>query len=837
VSVVVEGLHKRFQLNPFKISDDDKVAVNGLRFQMVEGQVFSLLGHNGAGKTTTIQMLCGMLPKSSGTITIKGRNVETDLQEIRQSLGFCPQHDVLYDELSVEEHLELYGKIKGIQGPALAQEITDLIQSVDLVEKRFNRVHELSGGMKRKLSLAIAYIGNPSLVVLDEPTSGMDPLSRRKMWELIMAKKPGRTTLLTTHFLDEADILGDRIGIMASGNMRCLGTSLFLKNRFGLGYNLGIVKVQGADSQQIQGVVQQTIPAAERQTDTPLETSYRLPVTATGMFPTLLRSLAQHGPAIGVQSFGVSITTLEEVFLKIADESDDFKAEDGTSATEQAAGGLADQALSADWEGSPNFAAQAKAIALKRVWQTKRRMFVLLLNLGIPFLLLLAGGALSKSISSSRAQSPLLLTPDEVWTKGQTLYYSAFDAAGYDVSIVPGAATIIDPVDINFSGLANEFSRIQQIGDDEILKYPGAYSIANLSTVSSAYGGNRQRAWVPDDMKAPQENGLRFWLNSTVTNTMTKIVVWANRRIVHGIPVLVDKLPTVFGSDIKVETTTEPLEWKTETASIDVTIFIMFLALAYSCPVGFVGVPICAERTNKSYHLMKLMGLNPTTYWVTIYVFDICYMFIPTFFAMIFIKAFDVTPISGESFPVAVLILILYQFAAVPFAYVLTRIVSDPANYQLSSVMIQFVFGVIGFIAYFVLELIGGFDDGAKDAATGLLHSFSFIPLFACAAGLNRMATVPNIDENWDDPSSSRVLESDTKVQCMFDVCRRPCRSLSRLVFRLPTSSSTPSSSGFWTTCPTCCHARCLQWTRWSGTTTRMSRRRSNASSPLHPPT
>ncbi|RHZ01022.1 hypothetical protein DYB31_010702, partial [Aphanomyces astaci] len=210
----------------FAVPGGEKVAVKGINLTMYKNQITCLLGHNGAGKTTLISMLTGMIPATSGDATVHGLSLHDDLGQLRRSLGMCPQHDVLYAELTVHDHLMFYGKIKGYRGHALESEVDAKIVEVGLTEKRHVRTSDLSGGMKRKLSLAIALLGDSKIVFLDEPTSGMDPYSRRSSWEIILNNRYNRIIVLTTHFMDEADILGDRIAIMAEGELRCCGSSM-----------------------------------------------------------------------------------------------------------------------------------------------------------------------------------------------------------------------------------------------------------------------------------------------------------------------------------------------------------------------------------------------------------------------------------------------------------------------------------------------------------------------------------------------------------------------------------------------------------------------------------
>ena len=200
--VLVSGLRK--------VYPDGKRAVKGVSMAMLEGQITCLLGANGAGKTTTISILTGLLEATAGDVSIYGRRLATDLPTIRQMTGICPQHNVLVPCLTVCEHLTLFGNIKGLYGTTLSIAIDAILGEVGLTEKKHALSSALSGGMKRKLSLSMALIGDPKFILLDEPTSGMDPYSRRSTWELLQRSKVGRVIILTTHFMDEGkyDLLG-----------------------------------------------------------------------------------------------------------------------------------------------------------------------------------------------------------------------------------------------------------------------------------------------------------------------------------------------------------------------------------------------------------------------------------------------------------------------------------------------------------------------------------------------------------------------------------------------------------------------------------------------------
>jgi ATP-binding cassette subfamily A (ABC1) protein 3 len=193
-----------------------------------------------------------------------GNDIRTNITAVQKSLGICPQHDVLFDTLTVEEHLWFFCKLKGVPSKEIKSHVDEMIDALELPDKRHAQSKTLSGGMKRKLSCAIALVGGSKVVILDEPTSGMDPAARRATWELLMKYKAGRTILLSTHFLDEADLLGDRIAIMSDGVVQCAGTSLFLKSKYGVGYNLVLVKKdRDSPRQPLEALVHLYVPDAK----------------------------------------------------------------------------------------------------------------------------------------------------------------------------------------------------------------------------------------------------------------------------------------------------------------------------------------------------------------------------------------------------------------------------------------------------------------------------------------------------------------------------------------------------------------------------------------------
>uniref|UniRef100_A0A8C2RYL8 ABC transporter domain-containing protein n=1 Tax=Capra hircus TaxID=9925 RepID=A0A8C2RYL8_CAPHI len=305
----IQHLYKEFTLQNMTV-----LAVQDLSLNLYEGQITVLLGHNGAGKTTTLSVLTGLYRPTSGKVYISGYDISKDMVQVRKSLGLCPQDDILFHHLTVSEHLYFYCVIKGVPPKTRSKEINKMLLSFDLIEKRDALSKSLSGGMKRKLSIIIALIGDSKVVILDEPTSGMDPVSRRFTWDVLQKHKENRTILLTTHHMDEADVLGDRIAIMAKGTLQCCGSTIFLKKVYGVGYHLIIVKDPHCDVKEISKLIKYHVPEAKLENNVAAELSFILPKEYTNRYGS--REYRQE--ELGIASFGISITTMEEVFIRVS---------------------------------------------------------------------------------------------------------------------------------------------------------------------------------------------------------------------------------------------------------------------------------------------------------------------------------------------------------------------------------------------------------------------------------------------------------------------------------------------------------------------------------------
>ncbi|ODM99022.1 ATP-binding cassette sub-family A member 3 [Orchesella cincta] len=320
VGVDIRNLQKNF--------GGHKVAVDGVSMKMYDGEIFALLGHNGAGKTTVISMLTGMFAPSGGTALVNGYDITKNLIKSRKYVGLCPQHNMLFDKLTVLEHLEFFGEIKGLSVVAASFEAKQLLEKLKFLDMKDTLAKKLSGGQQRKLSLGIALIGCTKVVILDEPTSGMDPEARRFVWDLLLEMRGHRTILLTTHFMEEADVLGDRIGIMVAGKLVVCGSPMFLKKFYGTGYTLKLTMSEAANKDKILPIILSFVPDASvksSHTTTATELNLTLPLetATTSVLSEMFTSLSNQKEKLGIKTVGLSRTTMDEVFLKVGERLDD----------------------------------------------------------------------------------------------------------------------------------------------------------------------------------------------------------------------------------------------------------------------------------------------------------------------------------------------------------------------------------------------------------------------------------------------------------------------------------------------------------------------------------
>ncbi|KAL0019993.1 hypothetical protein WJX79_010913 [Trebouxia sp. C0005] len=316
--IVMRDLRKVY---PSQDGNPEKQAVRNLTMAVERGECFGLLGPNGAGKTSAINMLVGLMEPSSGTATVEGLDVRSDMADIYAMMGVCPQHDLLWETLTGREHLLFYGRLKNLKGLQLQDAVTAALRSVNLLNGGVGdkQVQTYSGGMKRRLSVAISLMGNPAVVYLDEPSTGLDPASRRNLWDVVKAAKRNRGIILTTHSMQEAEVLCDRLGIFVDGQLVCIGNPKELTARYG-GYMVFTVTTPvGPDVAEAAAFVQQLCPSARPTYALGGTQKYELPTSEVSLSQVFVQMRqVQHQHLFVVLDWGVANAKLEEVFIKFA---------------------------------------------------------------------------------------------------------------------------------------------------------------------------------------------------------------------------------------------------------------------------------------------------------------------------------------------------------------------------------------------------------------------------------------------------------------------------------------------------------------------------------------
>jgi ABC-2 type transport system ATP-binding protein len=289
----------------------DRVAVDHASFDVAAGEVYGLLGPNGAGKTTTIKMVCGLLEPDAGSITIAGRPAQRDLS-VRSLVGYVPQDVALYPDLTAAENLEFLGRLYRLRGSLLTERVNEALALTDLTERRHDRVDSFSGGMKRRLNLAAGLLHHPSLLVLDEPTVGVDPQSRHAILERVGAfKEAGMSVLYTTHYMEEAERVCDRVGIMDHGKLIAEGTRRELVARLGEKDRIDLIAAGNLDR---LAEAARTVPGVERAAVADGRV-HLLAEDGRRALPALVDAASRSGVAI--TSVEISEADLEAVFLHL----------------------------------------------------------------------------------------------------------------------------------------------------------------------------------------------------------------------------------------------------------------------------------------------------------------------------------------------------------------------------------------------------------------------------------------------------------------------------------------------------------------------------------------
>lgn len=691
-----------------------KVAVAGISLNMYEGQITALLGHNGAGKTTTISMLTGFIPPTSGTAYVNGFDICKDIKSVRDSLGICPQHDVLFEKLTVEEHLKFFAVLKGFPQEGLQDECDKMLESIGLTEKRNNLSGELSGGMKRKLSLGMALIGGSKIVILDEPSSGLDPNARRQIWSVIQNNRAGRTMLLTTHFMDEADCLGDRIAIMSEGVLKCCGSTLFLKSKYGAGYHLVMVKGPNIDITKIDTFLKYYIRQAKLESNVGTELSYLLPHDSSSLFQRLFNSIEEKQNSFGILSYGITVTTMEEVFLSVSENKAEENIPSHVSvssiesysksnlsssflnpyASNYTMNKVAPSTLHKNYHnrGFTLYTQQFLALVWKKMLYSWRNKLLVLGQIMVPLVFAILGALVLKTLPVNDNFPSLALEPTKfgknyipyglpLQSTNETLKISESYASQY-----PNSVLVYE--DINkMPAYKNK---------PNILKYLGAVGTRDLSYYNRYYQVAADFGYQIKGVFISYFNEQSYHSSSMSLGLMVSALLKFLSGNNSSLTFINHPLPKS-----NIEKVNDPTSGSMSSFTLS---FILVFGISFLAS-SFV-VSIIKERTTKAKHLQYVSGVNSFYYWISSFFWDFPVALVSCCLILLVFKAFDIECYGdNEHLPNIFFIFVMYCLGCIPMTYLLSFLFSVPSSGLVWLTLFNIITGVATILVVTILNI------------------------------------------------------------------------------------------------------------------------------------
>lgn len=688
-------------------------AVNHLYTKIYSGQITVLLGQNGAGKSTIFSILTGVRQPSSGTAYIEGYDIRKELSEIQTRLGFCPQYNIIFDCLTVMEHLQFFCKLKGRCWQM--KEANDILKRLKIDHKANVYGHYLSGGQKRKLSLAIALIGCSEVILLDEPTSGMDPDSRRETWSLLQDEKKRRTILLTTHYMDEADILGDRIIIIAYGELQCIGSGLFLKKKFAGEYRLTILYNENKNVDEHAKIVLKTlallrefIPDVIIHSSNGLEVTFLLPADQRYIFPNLFQQLEENTNLLEISTFGVSVATMEEVFLRVCQRAAEklLSVQDSDIPEDKKHHfDVSELKYETHLQGYSYYRQHFRAMFHKRFAYFFRKRTFFLLELLFPAIcmLLIMEACMMIPVPKEQPKLPINFQP----------YYSGATDANINVRNIKAAY-----FQRNLSEVIQEAAALNVMH-----KYPFQLTITDDINKELIESLDQQK-----DRGFGLHNPVAYnYYNNLFAHDW--FIAMFNNYALHSPPLAVNLADIAILSksiqrNISIQVSNHPLPpAATDTLKSQDVINQAALTIGFAAIMSLSAVVasfinfIIYERTTKSKHMQIMYGLRHWTYWLTAFLWDITVFLIPATLCIAVFFIADIKEFTTRSTVTLTVyvIMLLYAWAELPFIYWCSTMFKSPTNGNATICVYNFVTGMIGAVAVSIVE-----KASSKDTANTL---------------------------------------------------------------------------------------------------------------------
>ena len=704
--------------NITKVYGDGKMAVNDVSFNLFRNEIFALLGRNGAGKTSLINVLIGMFETTSGSAIYKEKNIlkEKYMEEFRNKLGICPQHDILFPKLTVREHLEMFCYFKGFEVSKIKEEVDNTLQDFRIHDIENVLAGTLSAGQRRKLSIAISIIGGSEVIFLDEPSSGMDITSRRNLWEILKKIIEKKIIILTTHYMEEASVLGNRIGIMAEGVLKCIGTPLFLIEKYGKYLSVNINKEKDANNEQIINYFNSKAQGIETEILTQ-EILIRIPKNKPNSeekninIKTFFEDLDNNTKALKIKNYSASMPTLEDVFLNIGSVrlEEEEMLQSGKIDEEKNEQILFNQKYITDFTRFRKFFIDAVALFKKRIYQVYRDKKTLILEFLCPVLLVLVG-CLVVQVDIFEDSEAIVCNEETLAKFGkQIIYYGSLDN---DDSYYKGEENL----EFTSTNVTTEF-----LPNDQ------AYSNTTLGLqhfIEVLY--QKEKAGI-------DSFGALYSLKSDYSNHQYNLISISNGRARQS-PMMYSYLflsQILKKEGIDFEYTHHPLpttaDNRANSKSLNNFCLVFFVSIAFDLiPANFVS-SIVGERINNSKHLMRISGVSIAAYWFVNFIFELGKYYISAGISLLILWAFGFIP------RYFYILYLLYGPSMVMCTYFLSTFFDSEAMAQNFLILFNLVFGALGSTVVILLRAIDKSTKGAKVGA----YFIRIIPSFAFGYGYN----------------------------------------------------------------------------------------------------
>ncbi|KAM9343222.1 glucosylceramide transporter ABCA12 isoform 2-T2 [Pholidichthys leucotaenia] len=791
VGVALHGLTKTY---------GSQVAIDNLNVSFYEGHVTSLLGHNGAGKTTAMSLLTGLFPPTSGSIEVYGRDMQTFIDSVRKDLGVCMQYDVLFDHLTAKEHLLLYGQLKAPHWSQreLQVQVRTILQDTGMYADRHKRVGTLSGGMKRKLSISIAFIGGSRLVVLDEPTTGVDPCSRRSIWDIVIQNKKNRTIIMSTHHLDEAEVLSDRIAFLERGGLKCCGSPFYLKDRLGQGYKLTINrKIQASeqiDSSELKAFIQAHVPEARLKEAQGSDLVYSLPAFSSSnasTYRSLLTALDSNLEDLQLGGYGISDTTLEEVFLQLTHETTQDGAKDGVqTVSENVSDTTSLDSFSSDGsDQTSDFGHKIKftssttvggmalawqqmwAILIKRFHHSRRDWKGLIAQILLPVLFVFFAMAMSSIRNDVQHYPELELSPalynlgpsnsffsnknpSSRHLVGTMMSFPGMDNACLKDNHVCATATNQWASRGNSSKPFSECkcTRQEQFCGDNYrpphTKIPSSQMVYNLSGIDvekylvatandfirNRYGGFAFGMPLPRDLQlditgVPDNRTLsKVWFNPEGHHTMPAYLNSLNNIILRS-SLPADKDPGKYA----ISVSSHPYFGRADDEDailqgILQIIVAMCVLTGFSITTASFAIYEVDEHHKGSKRLQHIAGISEHFYWAVNFLYDMIIYMIPVTLTIGVIAACQSPAFTDrQNLSAVALLLVLFGFSTFPWMYLLAGTFRDSEKAFITYVCINLFASINTILPTSILYFLGEITMNHREVVKQLFHSLSHI--------------------------------------------------------------------------------------------------------------